>query len=67
MWLITPAGPVSAGTFKPTPEGTAEMQATYALLRGQLRAVAVTDEPEGGLPKPSTAPIILGTFGEQAE
>lgn len=67
MWLITPAGPVSAGTFKPTPEGTAEMQATYALPPGQLRAVAVTDEPEGGLPKPSTTPIILGTFGEQAE
>jgi len=66
MWLITPAGPVSAGTFKPTPEGTAEMQATYALPPGQLRAVAVTDEPEGGLPRPSTAPIILGTVGEAA-
>ncbi|HET7459677.1 MAG TPA: anti-sigma factor [Longimicrobium sp.] len=67
MWLITPQGPISAGTFKPTPEGTAEMQATYALPPGQLRAVAVTEEPEGGLPQPSTAPIILGTFGQQTE
>lgn len=64
LWLITPSGPVSAGTFKPTPEGQAQVQATYALPRDQLRAVAVTDEPEGGLPKPSTTPIILGSYGE---
>jgi hypothetical protein len=64
LWLITPGGPVSAGTFKPTPEGQARVQATYALPRDQLRAVAVTDEPEGGLPKPSTTPIILGSYGE---
>ena len=63
LWLITPAGPVSAGTFKPTRDGTAEVQATYPLPRDQLRAVAVTDEPEGGLPQPSTTPIIAGTFG----
>jgi anti-sigma factor RsiW len=62
LWLITPAGPVSAGTFKPTREGIARVEATYPLPRGQLRAVAVTDEPEGGLPQPSTTPIIAGTF-----
>ena len=64
LWLITPAGPVSAGTFKPTPEGLATVQATYALPRDQLRAVAVTEEPAGGLPKPSGQPLILGTYGE---
>lgn len=62
MWLVTAAGPISAGTFKPNADGTAEMHATYDLPRDQLRAVAVTDEPEGGLAKPSTTPIILGTF-----
>ncbi|HEX6747251.1 MAG TPA: anti-sigma factor [Longimicrobium sp.] len=64
LWLITPAGPVSAGTFKPTPDGLATVQATYALPRDQLRAVAVTEEPEGGLPRPSGQPLILGTYGE---
>ncbi|HEU4558937.1 MAG TPA: anti-sigma factor, partial [Longimicrobium sp.] len=53
MWLITADGPISAGTFKPHADGSAEMEATYQ-LPGQLRAVAVTDEPEGGLPQPST-------------
>ncbi|HYH78878.1 MAG TPA: anti-sigma factor [Longimicrobium sp.] len=62
MWLITADGPISAGTFKPHADGSAEMQATYALPRDQLRAVAVTEEPEGGLPRPSTTPIILGTY-----
>jgi len=65
MWLITPAGPISAGTFKPHDDGTAEMEATYELPRDGLRAVAVTDEPEGGLPKPSTTPIILGAVAQQ--
>jgi anti-sigma-K factor RskA len=64
LWLITPAGPVSAGTFKPTPDGQAVMQATYPLPRDQLKAVAVTEEPAGGLPKPSGQPLILGTYGE---
>lgn len=64
LWLITAAGPVSAGTFKPTPEGQATVQATYALPRDQLKAVAVTEEPAGGLPKPSGQPLILGTYGE---
>ncbi len=67
MWLITADGPISAGTFKPHADGSAEMEATYQLPGGQLRAVAVTDEPEGGLPQPSTAPIILGTFGSSTE
>jgi hypothetical protein len=66
MWLITADGPISAGTFRPHADGSAEMEATYQ-LPGQLRAVAVTDEPEGGRPQPSTAPIILGTFGTSTE
>ncbi|HEX9935815.1 MAG TPA: anti-sigma factor [Longimicrobium sp.] len=61
MWLITADGAISAGTFKPHADGSAEMEATYPLPRGRLRAVAVTDEPEGGLSQPSTTPIIAGT------
>ena len=64
LWLITPAGPVSAGVFKPTPGGHATVQATYPLPRDQLRAVAVTEEPEGGLPAPSGQPLIVGAASE---
>jgi anti-sigma-K factor RskA len=64
LWLITPAGPVSAGVFKPTPEGRARLDATYALPRDQLRAVAVTEEPAGGLPAPSGTPLIAGSASD---
>lgn len=60
LWLLTPAGPVSAGVFKPTQDGAAIVQATYPLPRDQLTGVAVTEEPEGGLPAPSGTPLILG-------
>jgi anti-sigma-K factor RskA len=60
LWLLTPAGPVSAGVFKPTQDGAAVVQATYPLPRDQLTGVAVTEEPEGGLPAPSGTPLILG-------
>lgn len=64
LWLITPAGPVSAGVFRPGPDGAARVQATYALPRGQLRAVAVTEEPAGGLPAPSGTPLIAGAASD---
>jgi hypothetical protein len=60
LWLITPQGPIGAGTFKPDGSGGATVQATYDLPPDQLRAVAVTEEPEGGLPQPSGTPLILG-------
>jgi len=64
LWLITPAGPVSAGVFKPSPDGHAEVEATYPLPRDQLKAIAVTEEPEGGLPAPSGQPLIVGVASE---
>jgi anti-sigma factor RsiW len=48
LWLITPSGPVGAGTFRPGENGSATVQATYDLPPDQLRAVAVTEEPAGG-------------------
>ena len=60
LWIITPDGPIPSGTFKPQPDGTIAVHMVYALPPDSLRAVAVTEEPEGGLPRPSTTPIILG-------
>lgn len=63
LWVITTAGEkVSAGTFEPV-AGRALVQATYALPRDQLSAVAVTEEPAGGVPQPTGAIVIAGSPG----
>jgi hypothetical protein len=62
LWLITPAGPIGAGTFRPGREGTAQVQTVYDLPAESLRAVAVTEEPAGGLPTPSGAVLIAGNL-----
>ena len=58
LWLVTADSKIPAGTFKPLPDGTATFSATYALEGSQLQAIAVTEEPEAGVPAP-TGPIIL--------
>ena len=64
LWLITPAGPVGAGTFTPAANGEAKVEATYDLPPDQLRAVAVTEEPAGGVPQPTGEVLILGNVAE---
>jgi anti-sigma-K factor RskA/putative zinc finger protein len=61
LWLVTPKAKISAGTFTPRPDGAAEVQATYALAPDQLTAIAVTEEPAGGVPQPTGALIISAT------
>lgn len=57
LWLMTPTQKISAGTFM-APSGDAMMRATYALSPADLMAVAVTDEPMGGMPQP-TGPMVM--------
>jgi hypothetical protein len=59
LWLVTPTGKISAGTFMPE-NGEAMVRATYALARDSLRAVAVTDEPAGGMPQPTGSMVVIG-------
>jgi Anti-sigma-K factor rskA/Putative zinc-finger len=61
LWLVTPKAKISAGTFSPRPDGAAEVQATYALAPNALTAIAVTDEPAGGVPQPTGAIVISAT------
>lgn len=61
LWLVTPKAKISAGTFTPRPDGAAEVQATYALAPDQLSAIAVTEEPAGGVPQPTGALVISAT------
>jgi Anti-sigma-K factor rskA len=58
VWLVTDKAKISAGTFQPDSAGHAFMQAKYALPRNALKAVAVTEEPAGGMPSP-TGPIVV--------
>jgi anti-sigma factor RsiW len=61
LWLITrDQHKVSAGTFAVRPGGDAVVRATYALARDSLFAVAVTEEPAGGSPQPTTTPLLVG-------
>jgi hypothetical protein len=58
VWLVTKDAKISAGTFQPDASGHAFMQAKYPLDRNALKAVAVTEEPMGGMPSP-TGPIVV--------
>ncbi|MDQ2666913.1 MAG: anti-sigma factor [Gemmatimonadota bacterium] len=59
LWLVTAKQKISAGTFMPAESGDAMMQATYALPKNALAAVAVTDEPEAGSRQPTTTPVLV--------
>jgi len=59
LWLVTPTSKINAGTFMPS-NGEAMVRATYALARDSLRAVAVTDEPAGGMPQPTGQMVVAG-------
>ena len=66
LWFITPGGrKIPAPTFRPGPRGEATVQATYALPADSLGAVAVTEEPEGGLPQPSGEVVIVGAMSSR--
>ena len=58
VWLVTDSAKISAGTFKPDASGKTMMHARYTLERNALRAVAVTEEPDGGMPA-STGPTVI--------
>ncbi len=59
LWLVTKTAKISAGTFSPT-NGEAVVRATYPLSRDSLEAIAVTEEPAGGVPQPTGAIVIAG-------
>lgn len=57
LWLVTPDKKISAGTFEPR-DGDAMMRATMPLT-DKLMALAVTEEPMGGMPQPTGAMVML--------
>lgn len=63
LWLVTADKKIPAGVFKPGKDGSAVFTATYALQPGELKAVAVTEEPEAGVDVPTGAIVLLGSAG----
>ncbi len=61
VWLVTDKAKISAGTFRPDSQGRTVMHANYALARDALRAVAITEEPEGGMPAPTGPMVVVGS------
>ncbi len=61
LWLVTDSAKISAGTFAPDSTGKAFMQAKYVLDRHALKAIAVTEEPAGGMPSPTGSIVASGS------
>lgn len=63
LWLVTADKKIPAGTFKPGGDGSAVVQATYALQPADLKAIAITDEPDGGVSSPTGSVILAAKAG----
>jgi hypothetical protein len=60
LWIVTAKATVSAGTFQAV-NGVGVMRATFAVTPENLRAVAVTEEPAGGVAQPTGETIVSAT------
>ena len=59
LWVVTRSAPLSAGLL--TPDGSGHVMAVADMPPGvEPVAVAVTIEPEGGVPSPTGAKYLLG-------
>jgi hypothetical protein len=60
LWAIAGGQPISAGTFVPNSQGRFELVADVPALVERPAALAVTVEPEGGVPSPTGPKYLLG-------
>ncbi|MBI3791057.1 MAG: anti-sigma factor [Gemmatimonadetes bacterium] len=60
LWLVVAGQKISAGTFAPDPSGSAQVRQVYEVKPGTLQAVAVTEEPMGGVRQPTGPMVVLG-------
>jgi anti-sigma-K factor RskA len=63
LWFVLPgsANPVSASVFGPSAGGGAELIAAVPATMADPNVLAVTVEPAGGSPQPTTTPFLVGT------
>lgn len=60
LWVISRGAPISAGVFGVSADGRARVVMPTPDSLTSVEAVAVTVEPAGGMPAPSTTPILAG-------
>jgi hypothetical protein len=60
LWAIVGGQAISAGTFVPDVSGRGELVVELQALTGPPDALAVTVEPEGGVPAPTGPKYLLG-------
>lgn len=64
LWIVPKQGaPISVDVFQPSPEGAALLVADTATALDDAAALAISDEPAGGSPAPTTTPIWVGPLG----
>ena len=61
LWVVSKGGTaISAGIFRPGANGGVLYLSNVSVSIREAAALAITDEPAGGLDKPSTKPIWVG-------
>jgi anti-sigma-K factor RskA len=61
LWVVPKKGnPVSAGVFRPDPNGRVLVVSKPEADFTAAAALAITDEPAGGRPQPTTKPLWVG-------
>jgi anti-sigma-K factor RskA len=64
LWIVPKQGqPISAGIFRPGEDGRALHITSPQVAIADAAALAITDEPAGGQPQPTTTPIWVGPLG----
>jgi anti-sigma-K factor RskA len=60
LWVLTDGAPISAGMLQPDASGSVETFIPTPLDLPAPVGMAVTVEPAGGVPAPTTAPVLVG-------
>jgi anti-sigma-K factor RskA len=60
VWVLAGGAPISAGLLQPDATGNAELVFETPAALTRLVAVAVTDEPPGGVPSPTGDKYLVG-------
>jgi anti-sigma-K factor RskA len=61
LWVVPRQGnPINAGIFRPDPTGRVLIVSTPTARILDAAALAISDEPSGGSPQPTTTPIWVG-------
>jgi anti-sigma-K factor RskA len=63
VWVVAGPRPISAGLLRPDPNGNATVHFSTPPDIPTPQAVAVTLEPEGGVPQPTGDRVLMGAVG----